>query len=102
MEEDKGFDYGGQIALVTLIVSHPTHVLLMGPSSMRHLLATYSQASIKAHHSSYRISDSCTEDHCRKQETELTTTFVASLFFYLVYEQGEHGSEKSAALKHFS
>lgn len=40
MEEDKGFDYGGQIALVTLIVSHPTHVLLMGPSSMRHLLAT--------------------------------------------------------------
>lgn len=55
---EKRFDYRGQIALVTLIVPYPTHGLLMGPSSMMHLLATYNQASIKAHHSSYRLSDS--------------------------------------------
>lgn len=47
-------DYRGQAALVTLVVPHLTQALLKGPASILDLLTTNSQASIKAHHSSYR------------------------------------------------
>lgn len=50
----KGFDYRGGGALVILTVPHATQALLMGPSSILDQLTTYSQASFKAHHSSYR------------------------------------------------
>lgn len=47
------FDYRGQVALVTLTVPHPLSLFSSkGPPSILDLLTTYSQASVKAHHSS--------------------------------------------------